>query len=355
MGDESPVVRAAAVQAAPVFLDREATTEKACALIGEAAANGARLIGFPEGFIPAHPIWFHFHSGTDVTATRLSTALFKNSVEIPGPEVEALAAAAREAEAYVVMGLCEKDPGTFGTMYNTQLFLGPGGEILGKHQKLVPTVGERLVHRPGGADTFGTIETEFGPMSGLMCGENSNPLAIFALTAEYTRVHVMSWPNHFPKISVPMADIALTMAKGFAQMSKAFVISAASVVDDRIRETIASSDDDLAFLARPEISGGSVIVGPDTRILAGPVPGDREEIIYADLDFDVGIRMKLRHDFAGHYNRGDVFRLLVNRNATRLIETFAASSQGLPPADVEILDLPGPTPRSQRRLESPDP
>ena len=342
MGDESPVVRAAAVQAAPVFLDREATTEKACALIREAGTNGAQVIGFPEGFIPAHPIWFHFHSGTDVTATRLSTELFKNSVEIPGPEVEALASAARDAGAYVVMGLCEKEPGTFGTMYNTQLFLGPDGTVLGKHQKLVPTVGERLVHHPGGPETFGAFETDFGPMSGLMCGENSNPLAIFALTAEFTRVHVMAWPNHFPKISVPMADIALTMAKGFAQMSKAFVISAASVVDDRIRDAIADDVEDLEFLSGADISGGSVIVGPDTRILAGPVPGDREEIIYADMDFDVGIRMKLRHDFAGHYNRGDVFRLLVNRSATRLIESFSDGPQALSQADIEVLELPAP-------------
>jgi nitrilase len=342
MGDVSPVIRGAAVQAAPVFLDREATTDKARELIEEAGANGARVIAFPEGFIPAHPIWFHFHSGTDSTATRLSTELFKNSVEIPGPEVAALGDAARAAGAYVVMGLCEKDPGTFGTMYNTQLFLGPDGNVLGKHQKLVPTVGERLVHRPGGPETFGVFDTDFGPMSGLMCGENSNPLAIFALTAEFTRVHVMAWPNHFPKISVPMADIALTMARGFAQMSKAFVISAAGVVDDRIRDLIADEVEDVEFLSRTDISGGSVIVGPDTRILAGPVPGEREEIIYADMDFDVGIRMKLRHDFAGHYNRADVFRLLVNRSATRLIETYGEVPPRLQSAGDEVLDLPEP-------------
>ena len=241
-----------------------------------------------------------------------------------------------------MIGVCEKAPGSFGAMYNTQLFLGPDGTVLGKHQKLVPTVGERLVHRPGGPETFGAFDTEFGPLSGLMCGENSNPLAIFALTAEYTRVHVMAWPNHFPKISVPMADVALTMAKSFAQMSKAFVISAASVVDDHIRETIAGKGEDVEFLSRPEIGGGSVIVGPDTRILAGPVPGDREEIIYADMDFDVGIKMKLRHDLAGHYNRGDVFRPLVNRSATRLVETFRETPYGVGGSDVEILDHHAP-------------
>jgi len=329
MGDEYPVVRGAVVQASSVFLNREATTEKACSLIRQAGSNGARIVAFPEGFIPAHPVWFHFHPGTDSLATLLSTELFKNAVEISGPEVEALAAAAREAGTYVVMGLCEKDPGTFGTMYNTQLFLGPDGAVLGKHQKLVPTVGERLVHRAGGPETFGAIPTEFGPISGLMCGENSNPLAVFALTAEHTRVHVMAWPNHFPKISVPMADIALTMAKAFAQMTKAFVMSSAGVVDDRMRAMLSDRPEDQEFLRRPDVGGGSVIVGPDTRLLAGPLDGETEDILYADLDLEIGVKMKIRHDLAGHYNRPDVFRLLVNRRAAPLLETFHETAPGL--------------------------
>jgi aliphatic nitrilase len=219
-------VKAAAVQAASVFLDREASTEKACALIREAGANGARVIGFSEGFIPAHPVWFHFHAATGGVATRLSVELFKNALEVPGPEVEALQAAARDAEAYVVVGVCEKQPGTLGTMFNSQLFLGPDGTFLGKHQKLMPTNGERLVHMGGYGDTFGAIATDFGPMSGLICGENSNPLAVFALTAEQTRVHVMSWPNHFPTISDPLRERVKIDSQGFAQMSKAYVISA---------------------------------------------------------------------------------------------------------------------------------
>ena len=319
MGDSTTVVRGAAVQAAPVFLDRDASLAKAIALIEEAGANGAQIIGFPEGFIPAHPIWFHFHSGTDRTGTRLATELFKNSVEVPGPEIEALAAAAGRANAYVVIGVCERRPGTFGTMFNTQVFISPKQGYLGKHQKLVPTVGERLVHAPGGPDTFGSFETEFGPVSGLMCGENSNPLAIFALTAEGTRVHVMAWPNHFPKPAVPMPEISLTAAKAFAQMSKAWVISASAVVNDRVREVIAADDADRDFLLTDAIGGGSCIVAPDTRVVAGPAVGHEELILYADMDFDAGIRMKLRHDLAGHYNRPDVFRLLVNRQAAPLV------------------------------------
>jgi nitrilase len=332
LGDEQLVVRGAAVQAAPVFLDREATLDKAIALIEEAGANGAQVVGFPEGFIPAHPLWFHFAPGGSRQATDLSVALFENSIEIPGPEVAALAAAAKRAGTYVVMGACEKIPGTFGTMYNTQVFISPTEGYLGKHQKLMPTGGERLVHAAGGPDTFGAFQTPFGPLTGLMCGENSNPLAVFALTAEGSRVHVMAWPNHIGQRSVPMPDTALNMARTFAQMSKAFVISACGVVDDRIVDMVAATDEDREFLARPDVAGGSCIIAPDTRILAGPVPGDQETIVYADMDFEIGIRMKLRHDLAGHYNRPDVFRLLVNKQAAPLMHEVAAGELSAPSA-----------------------
>src|SRR6476660_1557769 len=146
MGDVYPVVKVAAVQAASVFLDREGSTEKACRLIREAGRNGARVIGFPEGFIPAHPVWYHHHSATGALSSRLGVELFKNAVEIPGSQTEGLARAARDANAYVVIGVCEKMHNSLGTMFNTQSYLSPDGTLIGKHQKIMPTVGERLVH-----------------------------------------------------------------------------------------------------------------------------------------------------------------------------------------------------------------
>src|SRR3990167_7995530 len=140
MGDQYPVVKVAAVQAASVFLDREGSTEKACRLIRGAGRNSARVIAFPEGFIPAHPVWYHHHPATSAISIRLATELFKNSVEIPGPEIEALCAAAREANAYVVIGVCEKRPKTIGTMFNSQIYIGPDGKVIGKHQKIMPAV-----------------------------------------------------------------------------------------------------------------------------------------------------------------------------------------------------------------------
>src|SRR5581483_3696173 len=133
MGDNYETVKVAAVQAASVFLDRDGCVDKACALIREAGRNGARVIGFPEGFIPAHPVWYHHHVATGTLANRLSVELFKNAVEVPGEETAALCAAARDAGAYVVMGVCEKIPNTIGTLFNSQLYIGPDGTLIGKH------------------------------------------------------------------------------------------------------------------------------------------------------------------------------------------------------------------------------
>src|SRR6266446_6865752 len=317
MGDSFGTVKVAAVQAASVFLDRKGSTQKACRLIREAGQNGARIIGFPEGFIPAHPIWYHHHAATGAVANRLSVELFKNAVEIPGAEIDALCAAARDANAYVVIGVCEKIPNTLGTMFNTQVYIGPDGTLIRKHQKIMPTVGERLVHSGGHGDTFGAFPSEFGPMSGLICGENSNPLAVFALTAEGTRIHVMSWPNHFPVSGDPLRQRVTIDSQAFAQMSKAFVISACGTVDERMIDMLEPEAQAEGFLRNPDCSGGSVIVAPNSRVIAGPM-GAEEGILYAECNLELAVQMKLRHDFAGHYNRPDIFHLHVNRAAPRL-------------------------------------
>lgn len=317
MGDDYGTVKVAAVQAASVFLDREASVEKACRLIREAGKNGARVIGFPEGFIPAHPVWYHHHAATGALANKLAVELFKNSMEIPGPQTEALGRAARDANAYVVMGVCEKLPNTTGTMFNTQIYFGPDGRIIRKHQKIMPTVGERIVHMGGYGDTFGAFQSEFGPMSGLICGENSNPLAVFSLIAEGTRIHVMSWPNHFPTSGDPLRNRVAIDSQAFAQMSKAFVISACGTVDDRMIEMLKPSPEAEKFLRNPDCCGGTLIVDPLSRVIAGPM-GAEEGLLYADCNLDLGIQMKLRHDFAGHYNRPDIFQVHVNRAAPQL-------------------------------------
>ena len=329
MADIYPKIRVAAVQAAPVFLNREATVEKACRLIREAGTGGAKVVGFPEGFIPGHPLWYHFHPATSPESRRLATELFKNSVEIPSPATDALAEAACEAGAYVVMGLCEKRPGTFGTMFNSQLFISPSGQILGKHQKLVPTSGERLVHTGGRGDTLRVFESEYGKISGLICGENSNPLAIFALIAEGTAIHVASWPNAPGRTALPRSERGIMTGRALAFMAKAFVINACGAMSDDMRRILAYTTEDRPFLADPELSGGSSIIGPDSKVIAGPM-GPEEGILYADIDLEECVRGKLAHDFAGHYNRADVFTLLLNDRTPEIFRRLSATEEGTP-------------------------
>jgi len=304
-------LRVAVAQAAPVFLDREATTEKACQLIREAGRMGARVVGFPEGFIPGHPLWYHFYPATDPRSMELAARLFENAVEIPSETTAALGAAAREAGVYVVMGLCERRPGTFGTLYNTQLFIGPDGSILGKHQKLTPTLGERLVHMGGSGETLRTFPTDFGRIAGLICGESSNPLIVFALIAEYPHLIVVSWPNRFPKQGMTCPERALVVGRALALTSKAFIMNCCGVMTDEIRELLVYTEEDRAILWDERSSGGSCIIAPNGSVIAGPM-GNEEGILWADIDLNACVVEKLRHDYAGHYNRPDVFQLRIN-------------------------------------------
>ncbi|MDP2606491.1 MAG: carbon-nitrogen hydrolase family protein [Deltaproteobacteria bacterium] len=326
MGDVLPSLRVAAIQAAPVFLDREATTEKASRLIREAGAGGARLVGFPEGFIPGHPLWYHFLSASSGRSRQLATQLFLNSVEVPSPTTDRLCQAAREAGVYAVIGFCERMPGTTGTMYNSQLFVSPHGEIIGKRQKIMPTGGERLVHALGSGDGLRPVETEFGPVSGLICGENSNPLAVFTLQALGTRVHVASWPSHFSETQ-PMLDAIEISTRALAYQGGVFVVNSVGLVSDEMIEMLASSEEDRRFLKRrQEENGGASIIGPRGRFIAGPM-GPGEGILYGDINLNEIVTRKVIQDFAGHYNRPDLFTLTLNSSSPSLFRTTESSSQ----------------------------
>jgi nitrilase len=326
VSDTYPRLRLAAVQAAPEWLDRDATVAKACELIAMAGQGGADITGFPENFIPGHPVWFYYHAATSTRSQELAVVLFKNAVEIPSEPVDRLCAAAARAGTNVVIGLTERRAGTTGTLYNTQLFIGRDGRILGKHRKLVPTVGERIVHAPGDADTQGTVRFDVGPVSGLICGENSNPLAIAALSARYPFVHVASWPNHFVPDWCEMPETSLLASRNVAYMAKCYVISSCGVNSPRMLEELPVTPEDRRFLADAAKSGGTAIIDPLGGVAVGPIAGNSEDILYADTDPDLMLRGRLVHDFAGHYNRPDIYQLRVSTTARPLVEFTAGGS-----------------------------
>lgn len=322
--------RLAAVQAAPVWLDREATVAKACELIREAGAAGADLVGFPENFIPGHPSWYYFQSAHSERSMELAIKLFRESVEIPGEAVDALCRAAASASVNVVMGLTERVPGSLGTLYNSQLFIDSSGSVAGKHQKLLATLSERMVHASGGPETQKVFQSRLGTLSSLICGENSNPLAVAMIASNYPTVHVAAWPNNFMPGPGSMRVGGLLAARNVAYMCKCFVISACGVNSKAMIADMALTEADQEFMRNPAKTGGTCIIAPSSELLVEPMPGDEEGIVYVDVNLEDCIRGRLLHDVAGHYNRPDVYRLLVNNAPSPLVSPFVAEPAQTP-------------------------
>lgn len=311
MADTLGHIKAAVVQSAGSFLDRDGAVRKAVELIGEAGAMGADIVVFPEGYIPAHPIWFHFHAATSATGLEMAAELFRNSVVVGGPDTDRLCAAAKRAGVWVVMGICEKLPNTTGTMWNSALHISPDGTIAANHRKISPTVGERLVHTGGGSEGLELPRASFGSVSSLLCAENSNPLLVFSVVAQYSLVHAALWPNHFSPTQPRMRDVILNSSRAIAYQGGCYVLNSAGTLNDSTMQRIARDDEDLAWLRQEGTLGGSCIVSPSGELLAGQA-GAEETILVADLDLDVAVAKRAIHDYAGHYNRADLLGLTVH-------------------------------------------
>ncbi|WP_019877824.1 carbon-nitrogen hydrolase family protein [Sporichthya polymorpha] len=296
-------VTVAAVQATPVFLDTDATVEKATALIKEAADLGAQLIVFPEAFVPTYPDWvWRLPAWSD---GRYTGRLYEQAVQVPGPVVTRLGEAAREAGAYVAMGINEIEG---GTLYNTLIYLAPDGSLAGRHRKLMPTGGERTVWGYGDGSTLDVVRTPFGVVGGLICWENYMPLARAAMYARGVEIHLApTWDNDEAWIST---------LRHIAKEGRCYVIGVSPVlrgadVPADLRGDIyrdATDPDEADWMSR----GLGTIVAPGGAILAGPLR-DQEGIVVAEIDVERNVPPHRRlFDPVGHYARPDVFTLNVN-------------------------------------------
>lgn len=307
----------AAVQAASVFLDLEASLSKACRLIEEAAAEGATLIVFPEAFLPAYPLWAWFiPPGKTHPLRALYATLHANSVSIPGPEVDRLAKVAGDLGVTVAIGVNERNAeASNSTLYNTLLYLGPDGNVLGKHRKLIPTAAERLVWGQASGCDLEVFDLPFGKVSGLLCWENYMPLARYALTAWGEQIHVApTWDRGEPWIS---------SMRHTAKEGRSFVISACQAFHrDDIPDSAAFKSEYLGDVEGWINPGLSVIIDPDGKIVAGPL-SETEGILYADVRQDELVGPRWQLDTAGHYARPDVFDLRVRRDHRPMISTRA--------------------------------
>ncbi|MGE0453436.1 MAG: carbon-nitrogen hydrolase family protein [Vicinamibacteria bacterium] len=293
----------AAVQAAPVVLDREATLARAEALVAEAAARGARLVVLPEAFVPAYPaspVFGPVFGGFfDAAAGAAFRRLARNSVEVPGPATERLGRAAAEAKAHLCVGVNERT--RTGTLHCTLLLFGPDGRLLQARRKLVPTHDERMVWGPGDAVAPVAVDTELGPIGQLSCWENYMPLARFSLYRSGERIHLAPTADASDGWQATLRHVALE--------GRVFVIGA----NQYVTRAMYPADFELraALEAAPEVlcRGGSAIVAPDGRYLAGPLYGE-EGILTAELDLGEVTQGRQLLDVAGHYSRPDAMRLV---------------------------------------------
>jgi nitrilase len=313
------------VQAAPVFLDREATTGKACELIAEAGRGGARLVVFPESFIPGYPDWvWAVPAGEDGLHNQLYAELLANSLRIPGPSVQRLCQAARQAGTYVVIGVSERNSEASGaSLYNTLLYIDPQGNVLGKHRKLVPTGGERLVWAQGDGSTLAAYDTPFGKLSGLICWENYMPLARYTLYAWGVRIYAAAtWDRGEPWLAT---------LRHIAREGRVLVLSSGMALrKSDIPDRLGLKERFYAGTGEWINSGESAIVSPEGEFLAGPLR-EQEGILYAEVDPAALPGSKWILDTAGHYARPDVFELTLHTAAHPMLTT-RDHEEGSPPA-----------------------
>ena len=242
--DEFPKFKAAAVQAAPIHQDREASTDKACSLIAEAGRNGAALVAFPEVWLPGYPSWAFL--GTPLWGNDFFAELYANSVEIPSAATAKLCAAAKHAGTYVVMGLNER---AGGTLYITQLLIDPEGNILGKHRKLKPTHAERTVYGQGDGSDLNVFDTSIGRLGALNCWEHLQPLIRHAMYSLGEQVHVASWPSFslYRKQSYALsAEPCMGASRQYALEGSCFVLAPVATTSqawvDRMADTPERAD-----------------------------------------------------------------------------------------------------------------
>ncbi|KCB50643.1 carbon-nitrogen hydrolase family protein [Bordetella hinzii] len=307
--------KAAVVQASSITEDTPATVAKACQLIADCGRQGAHIAVFPEAFIGGYPKGASFDIAIGVRTAQGRDEFrqyYDQAIAVPGAETEALGAAAAEAGLFVTLGVIERDG---GTLYCTVLFFGPDGSLLGKHRKLMPTAAERLCWGFGDGSTLTTVDTPWGTMGSVICWENYMPLLRMAMYGKGVSIYCAPTADDRDSWEASMRHIALE--------GRCFVLSACqylkrSQFPQGMKNHITDQADDVLM------RGGSLIIDPLGRVLAGP-DFSGETILVAELDTDDLARGKFDFDAAGHYARPDIFQLTVQERPMAVIQTVAGA------------------------------
>jgi len=301
------MAKLAIVQEAPAFLDKKATLKKAVTLVGKAAAQGAELIVFPEAFIPGYPAWiWRLRPGSDFSLSeQLHARLLDNAVNLKSDDLAPLRAAAKKHRATIVCGIDERDGElSQATLYNTVVVIGPEGELLNRHRKLMPTNPERMVWGFGDATGLKVVETPCGRVGSLICWENFMPLARYALYAQGIEIYIA--PTY------DSGDGWIGTMQHIAREAKCWVVGSGTALkaSDFPQDLPGKSTlyPDPKAWVNP---GDSVVVAPGGEIVAGPLRNE-QGILYAEIDSQRTGIAKRALDITGHYARPDIFQLHVD-------------------------------------------
>jgi nitrilase len=281
---------AAVVQASPVVNDSGRTIDKLAELAADCGSRGAKLVVFPEAFVGGYPKGSQFGVSLGIRSPEgreQFLAYYDGAIDVPGSATERIGKAAQNAGLHLVVGVIERSG---GTLYCTALFFAPSGELLGKHRKLMPTALERVIWGQGDGSTLTVLDTPLGKLGAVICWENYMPLLRAAMYAKGIALYCAPTVDDRDSWQPTMQHVACE--------GRCFMLSAC--------QYLAGNDP-----ARPLIRGGSCIVNPFGRVLAGPHFGG-ETILTAEIDPAEIARGKFDLDVAGHYARPDVFQLRVN-------------------------------------------
>lgn len=335
-------IKAAAVQASPVFMNLEASIDKAALLIEEAARNGAQLVAFPETWLPGFP-WF-IYLGTPADAFAYFPQYHANSLAVDSPPMRRLQGIVQRNGVTVVMGFSERDG---GSRCMAQAIIDPEGELLLTRRKLKPTHIERTVFGEGDGSDLTVVNAPFGRLGALNCWEHVQPLMKMAMYAQHEEVHVASWPS----LSI-YRDIAYALGPEvnnaasmlYAVEGGCFVLAPCAVISQEMFDLLCDTPQ-KAHLLNPRTDGPgggfSVIYGPDGRALCDPLAEDEEGILYADLDPTLIVLAKAVADPVGHYGRGDAVRLVINRAKRQVVHEMNRPSASEPMTRTDV-NLPEP-------------
>ncbi|MTB70390.1 carbon-nitrogen hydrolase family protein [Arsenicicoccus sp. MKL-02] len=305
--------RVATTQIAPVWLDAQATVDKAIAWAAEAADNGAELIAFPEVFVPGYP--YHLWGNSALAGmAKFTIPYHQNSLTIDGPEVQSLQAAAAEHKIAIVMGISER---AGASLYMTQLIIDPDGKLVAGRRKLKPTHLERSLFGEGNGSDLAVFDLPMARVGALNCWEHVQPLSKMALYSQHEQVHVASWPGmslYQPEVFAFSVEAQLIATRSYALEGGTFVLCSTQVVDQAAHETFTTTDEERKLIG----SGGGFgrIFGPDGSQLSEALPEDAEGILYADVDLAMIALAKQSADPVGHYARPDVYSLHLNTTNT---------------------------------------